>query len=152
MSGTRCRLPTVTDLTAFDKSLTIDGEAGFDVIHFNRTTATLADDEILDLDAEQIQLTLSDITVGGTGYRNDTVYTGSSRGPAQWGNVDPWNDWSYQPGPGLIKPDLALPGVLVNSTVIPSGYSGDSWTGTSMACPHAAGCRSPPDPEPPSGA
>jgi subtilisin family serine protease len=79
------------------------------------------------------------ITVGGTGYKNDDIYTSSSRGPAHWGNVDPWNDWPYQPGPGLIKPDVAMPGVWVNSTVIPAGYSGDTWTGTSMACPHAAG-------------
>ena len=79
------------------------------------------------------------ITVGGTGYKSDLVYDASSRGPAHWGNVDPWNDWPYLPGPGLIKPDVAVPGVGVNSTVIPSGYSGDTWNGTSMACPHAAG-------------
>ena len=79
------------------------------------------------------------ITVGGTGYKNDDIYSSSSRGPAHWGNVDPWNDWPYLPGPGIIKPDVALPGVWVNSTVIPSGYSGDTWSGTSMACPHAAG-------------
>jgi subtilisin family serine protease len=79
------------------------------------------------------------ISVGGTYYRSDDVYNGSSRGPARWDDVSPWNDWPYAPGPGLIKPDLALPGVLVNSTVLPAGYSGNSWTGTSMACPHAAG-------------
>ena len=79
------------------------------------------------------------ITVGGTGYKSDTIYTYSSRGPANWGNVGPWFDWSYSPGAGLIKPDIAAPGSGVNSTVIPSGYSGDTWSGTSMACPHAAG-------------
>jgi hypothetical protein len=79
------------------------------------------------------------ITVGGTGYQNDAIYFFSSRGPAQWDHVDPWNDWPYLPGPGLVKPDVAMPGERVNSTVIPSGYSGDTWSGTSMACPHAAG-------------
>ncbi len=79
------------------------------------------------------------ITVGGTGYKSDVIYNSSSRGPANWGNVDPWNDWSYLPGPGLIKPDVAVPGVGINSTIIPSGYSGDTWNGTSMSCPHAAG-------------
>jgi serine protease AprX len=79
------------------------------------------------------------ITVGGTGYKNDLVYSSSSRGPANWGNVEPWNDWPYLPGPGIVKPDVAVPGVSVNSTIIPSGYSGDTWNGTSMACPHAAG-------------
>ena len=79
------------------------------------------------------------ITVGGTGYKSDVIFTYSSRGPAHWGNVVPWNDWPYSPGPGLIKPDICVPGTSVNSTVIPSGYSGDTWSGTSMACPHAAG-------------
>jgi serine protease len=79
------------------------------------------------------------ITVGGTGYRNNSMYTSSSRGPAKWDDVDPYNDWPYLPGDGLIKPDVSAPGVGVNSTVIPSGYSGDSWSGTSMACPHVAG-------------
>ena len=79
------------------------------------------------------------ISVGGTGYKNDTLYANSSRGPAKWDNVDPWNDWAYNPGPGLIKPDIGAPGVGVNSTTIGGGYSGDTWSGTSMSCPHAAG-------------
>jgi serine protease len=79
------------------------------------------------------------IAVGGTGYQNDLVYTASSRGPVNWGDVEPYNDWDFSTGNGLIKPDVAAPGTNVNSTVIPSGYSGNSWSGTSMACPHAAG-------------
>jgi len=79
------------------------------------------------------------VSVGGTGYQNNTVYGSSSRGPAKWNDVDPYNDWPYQPGDGLIKPDIAAPGVGVNSTTIPAGYSGNTWNGTSMACPHAAG-------------
>jgi len=79
------------------------------------------------------------ITVGGTGYLNNSVYGSSSRGPAKWDDVDPFNDWPYNPGNGLIKPDIAAPGVGVNSTTVGGGYSGDSWSGTSMACPHAAG-------------
>ncbi len=79
------------------------------------------------------------ISVGGTGYRSDVLYSNSSRGPAKWDDVEPWNDWPYDPGPGLIKPDVSAPGVNVNSTVIGGGYSGDTWSGTSMSCPHAAG-------------
>ncbi len=79
------------------------------------------------------------LTVGGTGYGNDSNYPGSSRGPVDWGNVDPWRDWDFSAGTGLIKPDIAAPGTNVNSTVIPDGYSGDTWSGTSMACPHVAG-------------
>lgn len=79
------------------------------------------------------------LSVGGTGYKNNTVYTSSSWGPAKWNDVDPYNDWPYSPGTGLTKPDVAAPGVGVNSTVIGGGYSGDTWSGTSMSCPHVAG-------------
>lgn len=79
------------------------------------------------------------VSVGGTGYLSNQGYSSSSRGPADWGGVDPWNDWPYNPGAGLIKPDVSAPAVSVNSLVPPSGYSGNTWNGTSMACPHAAG-------------
>ncbi len=79
------------------------------------------------------------ITVGGTGYKNDTLYQNRSRGPAKWDDIEPWSDWAYSPGPGLIKPDVGAPGAGVNSTVVGGGYSGDTWSGTSMSCPHAAG-------------
>lgn len=77
------------------------------------------------------------IAVGGTGYLSDTAYSASSRGPAMWSDVPPWNDWPYPPG--LTKPDVCAPAVNVNSLLKPSGYSGNTWSGTSMACPHAAG-------------
>jgi len=79
------------------------------------------------------------VAVGGTGYQNNSVYVASSQGPVTWQDVDPWNDYPYDPGNGLTKPDIAAPGTNVNSTVRPSGYSGNSWSGTSMACPHIAG-------------
>jgi len=79
------------------------------------------------------------ISVGGTGYKNDTLYSSSSRGPVTWIDVEPFNDWPYLPGPGLIKPDVGAPGVGINSTIRGGGYSGDTWNGTSMACPHVAG-------------
>jgi subtilisin family serine protease len=79
------------------------------------------------------------LSVGGTAYKNNAVYSGSSWGPAKWNDVDPYNDWAYLPGAGLTKPDIAAPGVNVNSTTVGGGYSGDTWTGTSMSCPHVAG-------------
>ncbi len=79
------------------------------------------------------------VTVGGTGYQNNASYTSSSRGPVTWGTVDPFNDWPYNPGTGLTKPDICAPGVNVNSTVRYGGYSGNTWSGTSMSCPHLAG-------------
>ncbi len=77
------------------------------------------------------------IAVGGTGYQSNTVYFYSSRGPAAWGDVAPFNDWPYPPG--LIKPDVVAPGQNINSLQKPSSYSGNTWSGTSMSCPHAAG-------------
>jgi len=79
------------------------------------------------------------ISVGGTAYQSDERYSLSSRGPARWDHVDPWHDWPLDPEPGLIKPDIVMPGVYVNSTINSGGYSGDTWSGTSMSCPHAAG-------------
>ncbi|MBA4378767.1 MAG: hypothetical protein C0395_09000 [Gemmatimonas sp.] len=79
------------------------------------------------------------VAVGGTGFMSNAGYTSSSWGPVKWDNVDPWNDWPYNPGVGLLKPDVSAPAVNVNSLVPPSGYSGNTWSGTSMACPHVAG-------------
>lgn len=79
------------------------------------------------------------LSVGGTGYKSNVSYSSSSWGPAKWDDVDPYNDWPYLPGAGLTKPDICAPGVNVNSTVVGGGYSGDTWSGTSMSCPHVAG-------------
>jgi uncharacterized repeat protein (TIGR01451 family) len=64
------------------------------------------------------------ITVGATDI-NDAVASFSGRGPS-----------FYE---GEQKPELSAPGVNVNSTVPGGGYSGPTWSGTSMAAPHMAG-------------
>jgi serine protease len=79
------------------------------------------------------------ITVGGTAFENEASYFSFSQGPASWQHVSPWSDWPYNPGEGLIKPDLVAPAVGICSTIPPNAYSGDTWVGTSMACPQAAG-------------
>lgn len=80
------------------------------------------------------------ITVGATGHRSDNVYQASSHGPADWSDVDPWFDWPYEPGPGLIKPDVTAPGAgIVSLQPMPAGYSGETWSGTSMSTPLVAG-------------
>ena len=54
---------------------------------------------------------------------NDNLASFSSRGPSVFG--------------GLVKPDIATPGVNIRSSVANGGYA--SFSGTSMASPHTAG-------------
>ncbi|MCB1182797.1 S8 family serine peptidase [bacterium] len=60
----------------------------------------------------------------------------SSRGPTEWNTANPHGDTPYDDypyPPGLMKPDLAAPGVSVTSTTGLDGYV--AYDGTSMACP-----------------
>ena len=67
------------------------------------------------------------IAVGAVGG-SDVIAYFSSRGPI---TVD---------GEVLIKPDVSAPGVNINSLLYTSsGYSGYTWSGTSMATPHVSG-------------
>ncbi|MFQ6088025.1 MAG: S8 family serine peptidase [Candidatus Methanofastidiosia archaeon] len=71
------------------------------------------------------------ITVGATDNL-DSIWEKSSIGPA-----DQYSDYPYPPG--LLKPDVVAPGHLINSTLWGGGYSGNTWSGTSMATPHVSG-------------
>jgi serine protease AprX len=74
------------------------------------------------------------ITVGAVDCA-DAVAGFSSRGPVTWQGVAPYNDYPYPPG--LVKPDVAAPGVDTKSHNFCSGYT--LMSGTSMATPHTAG-------------
>jgi len=78
------------------------------------------------------------ISVGSVDHTN-TVAPSSSGGPVQWGTVNPYNDYPFNPGMGLIRPDVVAPGVQIISLDSDNitGYSQKS--GTSMAAPAVAG-------------
>jgi len=78
------------------------------------------------------------ISVGATNFSDDVAYF-SSRGPCEWGTVGAYADYPYAQG-GLIKPDIAAPGVDITSLDYSSntGYA-SGWNGTSMAAPCVAG-------------
>jgi subtilisin family serine protease len=79
------------------------------------------------------------ICVGSTTSSNQ-MSGFSGRGPVTWSAIAPFNDYPYQPGIGLIRPDICAPGSNIKSLAYNSntGYE-DGWSGTSMATPANAG-------------
>jgi hypothetical protein len=78
-------------------------------------------------------------TVGAVD-NNRRVSPTSSYGPTVWNTSNPdgttpYDDYPYTPG--LMKPDIAAPGVAITSTNGLSGYV--TYDGTSMACPLVTG-------------
>lgn len=78
------------------------------------------------------------ITAGATD-QSDIVASFSSRGPVSWETVDPWFDYDYQPGMGLIDPDISAPGINIKSLDNSSDSSYDISSGTSWATAHISG-------------
>lgn len=78
------------------------------------------------------------VTVGATNS-NDNLAAFSGRGPVTWQNISGYGDYPYNPGIGLIRPDVVAPGVNVKSLSHSntSGYT--TMSGTSMATPGVAG-------------
>ena len=78
------------------------------------------------------------ISVGAVN-ENNVVSPSSSKGPVTWQDIAGYNDYAYNPGIGLIRPDIAAPGENVYSLNVnnDNGYWGKS--GTSQAAPCVAG-------------
>ena len=83
------------------------------------------------------------IAIGST-QSEDWRVGSSGRGPSCWdkdrlATLGPYDDYHYEPGMGLLKPDIMAPGSGIKSCdyLSTTGYTNKS--GTSMATPHAAG-------------
>lgn len=77
------------------------------------------------------------VAVGATNY-NDVIADFSSVGPVTWQHTS-YADYAYQPGIGLIRPDVCAPGVDVVSLNYINNYGYETMSGTSMATPCVAG-------------
>jgi len=78
------------------------------------------------------------VTAGAT-TNNDNLASFSSKGPVTWQNDAPFNDYAYNPGTGLIKPDVAAPGANITSLSHSNNTGYTTMSGTSMAAPAVAG-------------
>ncbi|MBO7616811.1 MAG: S8 family peptidase [Bacteroidales bacterium] len=78
------------------------------------------------------------VCVGAVDYNDNAAYF-TSRGPVTWQNTE-FSDYPYQPGIGLIRPDVCAPGVDIKSLNYQSNTGYTYMSGTSMATPCVAGC------------
>ena len=77
------------------------------------------------------------VAIGAVDYNNATAYF-SSHGPVTWKATE-FGDYEYQPGIGLIRPDVCAPGVDIVSLDYSTTDGFTKMSGTSMATPCAAG-------------
>ncbi|MDD4848049.1 MAG: S8 family serine peptidase, partial [Bacteroidales bacterium] len=78
------------------------------------------------------------ICVGSTD-QNDQISYFSSKGPVTWQSISGFNDYAYNPGIGLIRPDICAPGSGIKSLNYQNNTGYVMMDGTSMATPCAAG-------------
>lgn len=78
------------------------------------------------------------ISVGAVDGSNDEAAYFTSQGPVTWQDTE-FSDYAYEPGIGLIRPDVSAPGVEIESLYweIVNGYWSQS--GTSQATPIVGG-------------
>ena len=77
------------------------------------------------------------VCVGAVDYNDNAAYF-TSRGPVTWTNTE-FGDYAYNPGIGLIRPDICAPGVDIVSLNYATNNGYTTMSGTSMATPCTAG-------------
>ena len=92
----------------------------------------------LDPDQQENPGGMTCVIAVGAVNSNDEAADFSSQGPVTWQETE-FGDYAYEPGIGLIRPDLCAPGVNIKSLdyQTTNGYS--SLDGTSQATPCVAG-------------
>jgi hypothetical protein len=78
------------------------------------------------------------VSVGST-TNTDALSSFSSKGPSTWSNISPFHDYQFNPGLGLIRPDVSAPGSVITSLAHDNNSSYAVMNGTSMATPAVAG-------------
>jgi subtilisin family serine protease len=78
------------------------------------------------------------VCVGAVDYDDEAAYF-TSQGPVTWSHTD-FGDYPYNPGIGLIRPDVCAPGIDVVSAYYDNNSDYAIASGTSMAAPCVAGC------------
>ena len=77
------------------------------------------------------------MAIGAVDY-NDAAANFTSQGPVTWQDTE-FGDYAYEPGIGLIRPDLCAPGVNIKSLDYNNIHGYSELSGTSQATPCVAG-------------
>jgi len=82
---------------------------------------------------------ISSVVCVGATNETDNIASFSSWGPVTWQTISGFNDYPYNPGMGLIRPDVCAPGVNIKSCSRTNVNGYQLMDGTSMATPCVAG-------------
>jgi hypothetical protein len=82
---------------------------------------------------------LSGVTAVGNVTAADAIDVLSSRGPSTWQEIPEFGDYPWNPGMGLLKPDVSAPGSGTTSLAWDDNHGYRSFGGTSAAAPHVGG-------------